>query len=186
MGKIIISENVSLDGAARDTADEGLTSWTALLSDHDRQQWGQLLAAEADAAAALLLGRRTDAWFAERWLTRAGPWADRLNSMPKYVVSGTLSEPVWSNATVLSGDILAQVGRLRDELDGEIVVYGSVQLARTLLAHDLADEVRLMIYPIVLGTGESLIGSVSRTRTVHLLSSQTVGDSLALLTYQLT
>jgi dihydrofolate reductase len=186
MGKIIISENVSLDGAAADPADESLTSWTSLLSDTDRQHWAQLLTAEADSAAALLLGRRTDAWFAQRWLTRTGPWADRLNSMPKYVVSATLAEPVWRNATVLSGDVVTEVAKLRQELDGDLVVYGSIQLARTLLEHDLADEVRLMIYPLVQGTGERLLGSVSHPRRVALRSTQTVGDNLALLTYDLT
>jgi dihydrofolate reductase len=184
MGKIIITENVSLDGVARNPADESLSSWMSLLSDTDRQQWAQILAAEADSAQALLLGRRTDAWFAERWLTRTGPWADRLNSMPKYVVSATIQEPVWTNATLLGGDVVAQAEKLKAEVDGDVVVYGSVQLARTLLEHDLADELRLIVYPVIAGTGERLFGPAGDLRRLALVSTQVVGDSLALLRYQ--
>ncbi len=143
-----------------------------------------MLLEEALGTEALLLGRRSDEWFAARWLSRSGEWADRLNSMPKYVVSATLKEPKWSNATVLRGDVADQVAKLKQELDGDIVVYASTRLARTLMEHDLADELRLIIYPVVLGDGERLFGETSDQKPMRLVRAQTVGDSLALLTYE--
>src|SRR5579863_7084080 len=104
----------------------------------------------------MLLGRRTYEYFAARWPARDGALADSLNRMPKYVVSSTLQDPKWANSTVLAGDAVSAVGRLREELDGDIVCYASFQLGRTLLEHDLVDELRLMIYPVVLGDGEQL------------------------------
>ncbi len=154
MGKIVISENVSLDGVVQDpTGDEGLRNggWFNLIGDSDRAEWAKVLFDEALCAEALLLGRRSDEWFATRWLSRSGPWADRLNSMPKYVVSSTLDEPRWVNSTVLAGDVVNEVSKLKQRLDGDIVVNGSVQLAHTLIEHDLADEIRLFIYPFVVG-----------------------------------
>ena len=127
---------------------------------------------------------RSDEWFAARWLSRTGPWADRLNSMPKYVVSSTLQEPKWPNSTVLAGDVVSEVSKLKQQLNGDIVVYASVQLVHTLIEHDLADELRLMIYPVVLGAGERVFGETSDIKPMRLVRSQTVGDSLALLTYQ--
>jgi dihydrofolate reductase len=124
---------------------------------------------EALGAESLLLGRRSDEWFAARWLSRNGEWADRLNSMPKYVVSSTLQEPRWGNATVLSGDAVDEVSKLKRELDGDIVVYASTQLARTLIEHDLVDELRLIVYPVVLGTGERLFGETSGRKPMRLV-----------------
>jgi dihydrofolate reductase len=187
MGKIVISENVSLDGVVQDpTGDEGFRhgGWFNRIGDFDRAEWAKVLSDEALGAEALLLGRRSDEWFATRWLSRSGPWADRLNSMPKYVVSSTLDEPRWGNATVLAGDVINEVSKLKQQLDGDIVVYGSVQLAHTLIEHDLADEVRLFIYPLVVGTGWRLFGEVSEIKPMRLVQARNVGDSLALLTYQ--
>ena len=187
MGKIIISENVSLDGVAQDpTGEEGLSfgGWFRQIGDKDREAWAKVGFDEALSAEAFLLGRRTEEWLAGLWLSRSGEWADRLNSMPKYVVSSTLEEAKWTNSTVLKGDVVNEVSKLKQELAGDIVVAGSIQLAHTLLDHDLADELRLMIYPVVLGAGQRLFGETSDKKPTRLISTQTVGDGLALLTYE--
>ena len=188
MGKIIISENVSLDGVVQDpTGEEGfrLGGWFGHVGDRDREAWVKVELDEALSAGALLLGRRSDEWFATRWLSRSGDWADRLNSLPKYVVSSTLEEARWTNSTVLKGDVVGEVSKLKQEVAGDIVVYASTQLVHTLMEHDLVDELRLMIYPVVLGTGERLFGETSDKKPMRLVHAQTVGDSLAFLTYTL-
>ena len=124
---------------------------------------------------ALLLGRRSDELFAERWQTRSREWADRLNSMPKYVVSSTVDEPRWSNSTVLKGGVVDEVTKLKQELDGDLVVYASYQLARTLIEHDLVDELRLIIFPVVLGAGKRLFGETSDRKPTRLVAARTVG-----------
>jgi dihydrofolate reductase len=187
MGKIIISENVSLDGAVQDpTGDEGFRrgGWFGQIGDKDREEWVKVELDEAMGTEALLLGRRTYDWFAARWPSRSGEWADRLNSLPKYVVSSTLEDPGWNNSTVLKGDVVNEVSKLKQELDGEIVVYASFQLVHTLIEHDLVDELRLMIYPFVLGAGERLFTETSDKKPMRLLDTQTVGDGLVLLTYE--
>jgi dihydrofolate reductase len=187
MGKIIVSENVTLDGVVQDpTGEEGLRGggWFNEIVDSDREAWAKTGFDEAQGAEALLLGRRTDAYLAARWLSRSGAWADRLNSLPKYVVSSTLDEPRWSNSTVLRGDVVTEVSKLKQELAGEIVVVASSQLVHTLMEHDLVDELRLIIYPVVLGTGTRLFGEVSGKKSLRFVRAQTVGDSLALLTYE--
>jgi dihydrofolate reductase len=187
MGKIVVSENVSLDGVTQDpTGEEGFRhgGWFGRIGDKDREAWAKMEFDEALGAQALLLGRRSDEWFAERWLSRSGDWADRLNSLPKYVVSSTLEEPSWANATVLTGDVADEVSKLKQELDGDIVVYASTQLVRTLMEHDLVDELRLTVYPVVLGAGERLFGETSDSRPLRLVSTQTIGDGLAFLTYE--
>ena len=151
MGKIVISTNVSLDGVVQDPdGEEGfrLGGWFGQSGGKDLEQWAKIESDEALRTAALLLGRRSDEWFAARWLSRSGEWADRLNSLPKYVVSSTLEHPRWSNATVLNGDVVDEVSKLKQELDGEIVVYASYQLGRTLIEHDLVDELRLFVFPV--------------------------------------
>ena len=121
---------------------------------------------------------------AGRWPSRSGELADRLNSLPKYVVSSTLEDPDWSNSTVLNGDVVSEVSKLKQELDGDIVVVGSFQLARTLMEHDLVDELRLKIYPVVLGAGERLFGETSDEKSVRLVDHQTVDGDVAFLTYE--
>ena len=188
MGKIIITENVSLDGVVQDpTGEEGFRhgGWGVQLGSKDREQWAKVLLDEALGTEAPLLGRRSDEWFAVRWLSRSGEWADRLNSMPKYVVSSTLEEPRWSNSTVLRGDVVSEVAKLKQELDGDVVLYASTRLARTLMEHDLADELRLIVFPVVLGAGERLFGETSDQKPLRLVRSQTIGDSLAFLAYEL-
>ena len=187
MGKIVISENVSLDGVVQDpTGDEGfwLGGWFSRISDKDREAWMQVELDEALGADAMLLGRRSYEFFAPRWAPRSGEWADRLNSMPKYVVSATLEDPDWNNSTVLNGDVVDEASKLKQRVDGDIVVYASGQLVRTLMEHDLVDELRLMIYPFVLGAGNRLFGETVDMKAMHLVDIRTVGDQLAFLTYQ--
>jgi dihydrofolate reductase len=188
MGKIVISTNVSLDGVVQDPdGQEGfrLGGWFNQFGGKDLEEWARFEFDEALRAEALLLGRRSDEWFAARWAGRPGEWADRLNSLPKYVVSSTLDEPGWSNSTVLAGDVVAEVSKLRQELAGDIVVYASYQLGRTLLEHDLVDEVRLVVYPVVLGAGERLFGETSDQKPMRLAGTGTIGDGLAFLTYEM-
>jgi dihydrofolate reductase len=154
MGKIVITTNASLDGVVQDPdGQEGfrLGGWFGQFGGKDLEEWAKLETDEALGAEALLLGRRSDEWFASRWATRTGAWADQLNSLPKYVVSSTLEDARWSNATVLKGDVVDEVSKLKQEVDGEILVYASYQLARTLIEHDLVDELRLVVFPVVLG-----------------------------------
>ncbi len=188
MGKIVISENVSLDGVVQDpTGEEGFRhgGWFGQFGDKDREEWAKVEFDEALGAEALLLGRRSYEYFAARWPSRSGEWADRLNSLPKYVVSSTLVDPDWNNSTVLKGDAVNEVWKLKQELDGEIVVYASRQLVRTLMEHDLVDGLRLMVYPVVLGAGERLFGETSDKKPVRLVDTRIVGDGLAFLTYKL-
>jgi dihydrofolate reductase len=187
MGKIVISTNVSLDGVVQDPdGKEGfrLGGWFGQFGGKDLEEWAKVSFEESLGTEALLLGRRSDEWFDTRWSSRSGDWADRLNSLPKYVVSSTLEHPCWSNSTVLKGDVVDQVSRLKQELDGEIVVYASYQLGRTLLEHDLVDELRLVVFPVVLGAGERLFGETSEKKPMRLVDTKTVGDGLAFLTYE--
>jgi dihydrofolate reductase len=187
MGKIVVSENVTLDGVVQDpTGEEGFRygGWFAQIGDKDREAWAMVGVDEALGAEAFLLGRRSYEFLAARWPSRTGEWADRLNRMPKYVVSSTLVDPPWNNCTVLTGDVVTEVSRLRQELDGEIVVAASGQLVRTLMEHDLVDELRLMVYPVVLGAGDRLFGETSDKTPMRLVDTRTIGDGLALLTYK--
>jgi len=187
MGKIVVSENVSLDGVVEDpTGEEGFRhgGWFNQVGDKDREEWAKVGFDEALAAEAFLLGRRSYEFLAARWPSRSGEWADRLNSLPKYVVSSTLVDPDWNNSTVLKGEVVNEVLKLKQELEGEIVVAASGQLVRTLMEHDLVDELRLMVYPVVLGAGERLFGETSDKRNLRLVDTRTIGDGLVLLTYE--
>jgi dihydrofolate reductase len=188
MGKIVVSTNITLDGVVQDPdGAEGFAhgGWFGRFGGKDLEPWGKASLDEALGAEALLLGRRSDEWFATRWASRTGEWADRLNSLPKYVVSATLDAPRWGNSTILRGDVVSEVSKLKQELAGEIVVYASYQLGRTLLEHDLVDELRLTVFPVTLGAGERLFGESSAIKPMRLLSTQTIGDGLAFLTYQI-
>ncbi len=189
MGKIVVSENVSLDGVVQDpTGEEGFErgGWFLRISDRDRAGWAGAGLEEALGSEAMLLGRRTEEYLAARWPSRTGEWADRLNSMPKYVVSATLGEPAWTNSTVLAGDPVTEASKLKQELAGEIVVAGSIQLVHALLAHDLVDELRLMVFPVVVGAGRRMFGETADAMLMRLVSVRAIGDSLAQLTYQRT
>jgi dihydrofolate reductase len=185
MARIVASENVSLDGVIQDPAgDEGFRhgGWVGLIK--DSPELNQLALDEALGAEALLLGRRSYEWFAARWPSRSGELADRLNGLPKYVVSSTLKDPDWNNSTVLTGDASDEVSKLKQELDGEIVVPASFQLLRTLIENDLVDELRLKVFPVVLGDGERLFGETSDKKPLRLVHTQTVADGIAFLTYR--
>ena len=188
MGKIVISTNVSFDGVVQDPdGKEGfrLGGWFGQFGGNDLEEWAKVSLEEALRTEAVLLGRRSDEWFAARWLSRSGAWADRLNSLPKYVVSSTLQEPRWSNSTVVKGEVVDEVSKLKQELAGDIVVYASYHLGRTLIEHDLVDELRLVVFPVVLGAGERLFGETSNKKPMRLVDTKTIGDGLAFLTYEM-
>ena len=188
MGKLIVSENVSLDGVVQDpTGEEGFKhgGWFASVGDRDRDERAKVMLDEALSTEAMLLGRRSYEFLATRWPSRAGALADRLNSKPKYVVSTTLHDPAWHNSTVLRGDAVAEVSELKQQLSGDIVIAASFQLVRAMIEHDLADELRLMIHPVVLGAGDRLFADTAGKIPLRLLHARTVGDNLAFLTYKI-
>jgi dihydrofolate reductase len=188
MGKIIISTNTSLDGIVQDPdGAEGfrLGGWFGQFGGKDLEEWAKVSFDEALGTEALLLGRRSDEWFATRWSSRPGEWADRLNSLPKYVVSSTLDHPEWTNSTVLKGDVVTEVSKLKEKLTGDIVVYASYQLGQMLMEHDLVDELRLVVFPVVLGAGDRLFGETSDKKAVRLVDTRTIGDGLTRLTYEI-
>jgi dihydrofolate reductase len=186
MGKIIVSENVTLDGVVQDPAGvEGFRhgGWVGRIGDRGREQAARVALEEALSTEAMLLGRHSYEFLAARWPSRTGEFADRMNSKPKYVVSSTLHDPAWNNTTVLKGDAVSEASALKQQLAGDIVVAASFQLVHVLLEHDLVDELRLMIYPVVLGAGERLFGETSSTKLMRLAGNKTV-DDLAFLTYE--
>ena len=183
MGTIVITTNMSLDGVVQDPdGKEGTTAggWFDQALGDDRGPWARILLDEALAADALLLGRRSDSWFAARWLSRTGEFADRLNGLPKYVVSATAAR--WSNATVLDG--VGAVAGLKREVDGEILVYASYELGQALMERDLVDELRLVVFPVVIGAGRRLFGPTSGAKALRLVGVQTIGNGLVHVTYQ--
>jgi dihydrofolate reductase len=187
MGKIVITTNITLDGFVQDPdGQEGfrLGGWFGQFGGEDLEEWAKVETAEALGADALLLGRRSDEWFATRWLARSGAWADKLNAMPKYVVSSTVKESKWSNSTVIEGDVASEVSKLKQEISGEILVYASYQLVHALIEHDLVDEFRLVIFPVVLGAGERLFGETTDKKPLRLVNTTTIGDGLAFVTYE--
>ena len=185
MGKIVVTEFVSLDGvmeAPGGGEDYKHAGWTFQI---DRGEEGdKFKLQETLDSEALLLGRVTYEGFAAAWPSMKGEFADKFNGMPKYVASSTLKDPEWNNTTVLDGDVPEAVAKLRDEAQGDVVVHGSAQLVQTLLAHDLVDELRLMVFPVVLGTGKRLFGETSDKKRLQLADTKTVGDGVAILTYQ--
>lgn len=192
MGSIVAFENVSLDGVIQDpTGEEGFSphDWRAELTPTDRQNWDKLILDDALGAQVLLLGRRSYEFFAARYPSRAGDLADKMNSLPTYVVSATLADPGWNNATVLGGNTVDEVSKLKHTVNGEIRIYASSQLVHTLIEHDLVDELRLVIFPLVMGAGNRLFDHTSdakpaRPKPLRLVDTRTVGDSLIYLTYQ--
>ncbi len=187
MGKIVVSENVSFDGIIQDpTGEEGFErgGWFGQMGDEDREVWGKVELDKALDAEALLLGRRSYEFFSARWPARSGALADRLNSMPKYVVSSTLVDPEWENSTVVSGDVATEVTMLKQGLGGNIVVYASFQLVHTLIEHDLVDEFRVTIYPSILGAGKRLFSKTSGMKSLRLTENRIIGKNLAMLAYE--
>jgi dihydrofolate reductase len=185
VGRIVVTEFVSLDGVMEDPGGSESFKHGGWSFEIDRGDEGNSFKLdETLSSEALLLGRVTYEGFAEAWPTREGEFADKFNTMPKYVVSSTLEEPEWSNTTVLEGDVAEAVAKLRDEHDGDIVVHGSAQLVQTLLEHGLVDELRLMVYPVVLGSGKRLFGETSDKKPLRLADSKIVGDGVAILVYE--
>ena len=191
MGRIVLGgpQNVTLDGVVQDPdGAEGfeLGGWFKEFGGHDLEEWGDVALDEAGGAEAWLLGRRSYQFFGSRWRTRTGALADRINSLPKYVVSSTLTDPDWDNTRVLAGDVITEVSKLKQELDGDIVIPASYQLGRTLLRHDLIDELRLVVFPVVLGAGERLFDQTTARIPLRLVDTRTIGHGVVLLTYQPT
>ena len=187
MGKIAVTEFVSLDGVMEDPGgaeDYKYGGWTFESErgdDGDKFKLDETMQADG-----LLLGRVTYQGFADAWPEREGEFADKFNSMPKYVVSSTLKDPEWNNSTVIDGggDVVAQIRKLKHEFDGELQVAGSRQLAQTLIENDLVDELRLMVFPVVLGEGRRLFGETSEKKSLKLTESKTVGDGIVIQIYQ--
>jgi dihydrofolate reductase len=185
MGRIVVSEFVSLDGVVEDPGGSEDFKYGGWSFEFDRGEEGDKFKLdETLGSEALLLGRVTYEGFAEAWPSRDGEFADKFNTMPKYVVSSTLEDPEWTNSTVLNGDVPEAVSGLRQRIDGDIVVHGSARLVQTLLEAGLIDELRLMVFPVVLGAGKRLFGDTSDKKTLRLTDSKMVGDGVAILTYQ--
>jgi dihydrofolate reductase len=184
MGRIVVTEFVSLDGVMEAPGGEDFKypGWSFEI---DRGEDGDKFKLdETRDSEALLIGRVTFESFANAWPSRDGPFADKFNAMPKYLVSSTLQDPEWNNTTVLKGDVIEEVTKLKRELDGDIYVHGSLQLAQALMENDLVDEIHLMIFPVLLGTGRRLFGELSDKKAMRLADSKTVGDGIAILTYE--
>ena len=184
MGRIIVSDNLSLDGVIQDPAgDEAFArgGWVGAIA--NRPELGRLALDDALGSDAMLMGRRTYEWFAGRWPSRTGELADRLNGLPKYVVSATLDRPTWNNSTVLAGELLVEVAGLIGRYPRDILVTASAGIVRTLLEHDLVDELRLKVFPVVLGDGERLFGDTSAIKTMHLIDVRCIDGDTAYLRY---
>ena len=184
MGRIVVTEFITLDGVVEDPGGSeghphGGWAFETVRGEGEKFKFDETMASEA-----ILLGRRTYEGFAQAWPSREGEFADKFNSMPKYVVSSTLKNPDWGDSTVLTGDLAEAVAKLRGQHDGDVVVHGSVQLAQALLANDLVDELRLMVFPVVLGSGKRLFGSSSDKKPMRLAESREVGDGVVILVYR--
>jgi dihydrofolate reductase len=184
MGRIVVSEFVSIDGVAEDPGGSENNERGGWAFEFSRGEEGdQFKLDETMGSEALLLGRVTYEGFAEAWPSREGEFADKFNQMPKYVVSSTLSDPEWTNSTVIGSDV-GEVRRIRDDADGDVVVHGSLSLVQALIDEDLVDELRLMVFPVVLGSGKRLFGDTSAKRAFRLTESKTVGDGVEILIYE--
>jgi dihydrofolate reductase len=187
MGRIVVTEFVSLDGVIEDPGGSENFKHGAWSFEIDRGEEGnEFKLDETMASDALLLGRVTYEGFAEAWPSRDGDFADKFNAMPKYVVSSTIRDPEWTNSTVLKGDLAEEVAKLKERHEGDVVVHGSAQLVQGLLERDLVDELRLMVYPVVLGSGKRLFGETSDKKTLRLAGTKTIGDGVLILTYERT
>ena len=184
MATLAVTEFVSLDGVMEDPGGAEQYEHGGWTFEIDRGEGDAFKLEETLATDALLLGRVTYEGFAEAWPSRTDDFADKFNNMPKYVVSSTLENSDWTNSTVLRGDVVQSVSKLKDEVDGRIVVHGSARLAQTLLEHDLVDELRLMVFPVLLGDGKRLFDRKGGKRRLQLAESKTVGDGVVILVYR--
>ncbi len=184
MAKLIVTEFVSLDGVMEDPGgaeDFKYGGWTFEI---ERGEGDKFKLDETMETDALLLGRVTYEGFAAAWPSREGEFADKFNTMPKYVVSSTLDKPEWNNTTVLKGDVVEAVKKLKEEEDGNLAVHGGRQLAQTLIENDLVDQLNLMVFPVVLGSGKRLFGETDDKKRLKLVESRTVGDGVVILVYR--
>jgi dihydrofolate reductase len=185
MGRIVVTEFVSVDGVVEDpggSEDFERGGWAFEFNrgeEGDKFKFDETLGSDA-----LLLGRVTYEGFADSWPQRTGEFADLFNSMPKYVVSSTLEDPEWTNTTVLEGDLADAVARLKEQHERDIVVHGSPQLVQALIQQDLVDELRLMVFPVVLGSGKRIFGETSDKKALRLKESMVVGDGVGILVYE--
>jgi dihydrofolate reductase len=187
VGKIVVTEFVSLDGVVEAPGGGESFKHGGWSFEINRGEEGDKFKLdETMSSEALLLGRITYEGFAAAWPSRSDEFgfADKFNSMPKYVISSTLDDPEWSNTTVLKGDVVDEVTKLKQEQDGDIVVHGSPQLVQTLIENDLVDEYRLMVFPVVLGSGKRLFGETTDKKSLRLVDSKVVGDGVSILVYQ--
>jgi dihydrofolate reductase len=186
MGRIVVTEFISVDGVIEDPGGAEDFKYGGWSFEFNRGEDGdQFKLDETRSSAALLLGRKTYEGFADAWPKREGEFADLFNNMPKYVVSSTLTDPEWNNSTVVDpSNLAAEVARIRDEADGDVVVHGSGQLVQALLEDGLVDELRLMVFPVVLGTGKRLFGETSEKKPLELAESRTVGDGVSIQVYR--
>ena len=187
MGRIVLSTNATLDGVGQDpTGDEGFEfgGWFNQIGDEDREAWATVFADEAMATDAILMGARSYEWFAPRWVGRDGAWADRLARLPKYVVRSGDGRADWGPTTMLDGDVVEAVSKLKKQLHGHIALYASYQLVRTLVEHDLVDEVRLMVFPHVVGSGGRVFSNLTASKPMRLTGVHPVGTSLVQLRYE--
>jgi dihydrofolate reductase len=185
MARIVVTEFVSLDGVMEDPGGAEDFRHGGWAFEFSRGEEGdQFKLDETLASEALLLGRLTYEGFAAAWPSRDGEFADKFNSMPKYVVSSSLDSPDWTNTKVLNGDVKEEVAKLKDEQSGDIVVHGSAQLVQALLEEGLVDELRLMVFPVVLGSGKRLFGETGDKKPLRLVDARTVGDGVSILVYQ--
>src|SRR2546421_9187992 len=185
MGRIIVTEFISLDGVIEAPGGGEKFKHAGWTFKFNRGEDGDKFKVdETLSSAALLLGRVTYEGFAAAWPTRDGEFADKFNAMPKYAVSATLTKPSWNNSIVLKGDVAEQVAKLKQKQQGNIVVHGSARLVQTLLEHDLVDELRLMVFPVVLGTGKRLFGETSDLKALRLVDSRVVGEGVTILRYE--
>ncbi len=184
MAKVIVSQFITVDGVVEDPGGSESHERGGWAFKYDRGPEGdQFKLDEVMASEALLLGRATYEGFAEAWPTRQGEFADKFNSMQKYVVSSTMDSADWNNSTVVDGDVAAEVQKLRERDGGDILVNGSVQLVKTLIENGLVDELRLMVFPVVLGAGKRLFGDTAEPASLELVESKPAGETL-ILTYR--
>jgi dihydrofolate reductase len=184
MGEIVVTEFITVDGVAEDPGGSEGHPHGGWAFETVRGKGAQFKLDEARATDALLLGRRTYDGFAQAWPGQEGEFADKFNSIPKYVVSSTLQDPEWNNTTVLKGDLAEAVAGLRQGHDGDVAVHGSIQLVQALLDRGLVDELRLMVFPVVLGSGKRLFAGDGRHQPLQLAESRNVGDGVVVLTYR--
>lgn len=186
MGRIVLTSNMTLDGIAEDPGgDEGTATggWFTLISDADRATWNEVVHGEAMGMAAYLLGGRTYGWFAERWVDREGEVAANFTAKPKYVVRSKPGRTDWGPTHELEGDVVAAVTKLKQDIDGDIALYASYELAKTLLDHDLVDEARIIVFPHLAGAGGRLFHELTRSTRLHLIGLEQVGDQLVRMKY---